>query len=655
MAALTNGKPARLSLGVDAPAARNLFMRATGTVVLSAGEYRFRIAEKNAQLFLDGEKVSMKNWQHSKPWSDETHVSEGPHTVQVLLAHRTSTTVANRLVLETLKNPGCADGEWQVDFLSTPSWAKAGDGEWFASSCHPKLNKDAASLAPAGVPPASLRDGAFTVRATLKMNFAKGHYRLGVEDAGGKLAVDGVEVMGLSLASTRKSHLRFSRQVSLEGTHKLTYHWAAPHADSAMRAFWVAEPECQSDQWLVEFYRTQERSSWLQSECHIASRNHLNFDVPKKVQAAFTTLANDNSHLGYVWQANQDSVFVRVSGRPSLNAARHHFSVAGNDVLLRLDGTAVHGLIDHDGHFHSDSVEVKPGKHLVESHLRATAGTTVEFSLSGTPACKQGDFLVEWFPHGHSLAAASALYTACASESEVKQSLSSRNLKHVAEQGLALRLTGQVNFAEGLYRFKGSASGSVKAWVDGQSVIDFYASSNEEKWSASQQLGGLHQMRYEFRGSDAELSASASWERVPDCGNCGWLLEYFSKPVFAETNFVGQRCLQGSQVGHLDFKETMVPTGIVGDFGVRASTNCKLEDGSYNFDVPAAKEVRLIVDGASLVDGASEMTKTNTLLTKPYSLTSGDHRIVFEQRQGGGVAEGHLSWELAKPDFTAKK
>jgi hypothetical protein len=229
----------------------------------------------------------------------------------------------------------------------------------------------------------------------------------------------------------------------------------------------------------------------------------------------------------------------------------------------------------------------------------------------------------------------------------VQSSLSSKNLKHVAEQGLALRLTGQVSFAAGSYRFKSSAAGSAKAWIDGQPVIDFYASSNEEKWSASQQLGGLHQLRYEFRGDEAELAASASWERVPDCGNCGWLLEYFSKPVFSETNFVAQKCLGASNPGRLDFKETMVPQMIVGDFGVRASTNCKFTEGSYKFGVPAGKEVRLYVDGSSLVDEASSVTKESTLYAKPYPLAAGDHRIVLEQREGGHLAEARLSWDLA--------
>merc|ERR1719335_654513 len=73
---LANGKSARLMLGAEAPEARNLFMRATGTVALGAGEYRFRIAEKNAQLFLDGKKVTLKNQKHSRPWSDETNVAE---------------------------------------------------------------------------------------------------------------------------------------------------------------------------------------------------------------------------------------------------------------------------------------------------------------------------------------------------------------------------------------------------------------------------------------------------------------------------------------------------------------------------------------------------------------------------------------------------
>eukprot|EP00746_Dinoflagellata_sp_MGD_P004417 gnl/MRDRNA2_/MRDRNA2_108518_c0_seq1.p1 gnl/MRDRNA2_/MRDRNA2_108518_c0~~gnl/MRDRNA2_/MRDRNA2_108518_c0_seq1.p1 ORF type:complete len:2334 (+),score=536.63 gnl/MRDRNA2_/MRDRNA2_108518_c0_seq1:980-7003(+) len=651
---LANGKSAQLVLGADAPKARNLFMRATGTVPLGAGGYRFRIAEKKAQLFLDGKKVTLKNQKHSKPWSDETYVGEGVYNVQVVLAHRTSTSVANRLVLETVKNPGCADGDWQVDFMSSPAWGK---GDWLASSCHSKLNRDAASLAPANLPAAALHDGAFTVRASLKMNFAKGQYRLGLEDAGGKLAVDGVEVLGLGVEASKRSHLRFSHQVTLAGSHHLVYEWSAPRANSAMKAFWVSEPECHKDEWLVEFYRTQERSSWLHSECHLAS-DDLKIDVPRQVQASFATYAADNSHLASIWplhgsKNNDRSLFMRVAGTPSLDGSRHRFAIAGNDVMLRMDGIPVHGLTGRDGHFRSESIEVKAGDHLIESHFQATAGTKVDFSLFSDSACKQGDFLVEWFAHGHSMNAANALYTTCASEAEVAQNLkhwiSNQNVQHAAEQGLALRATGQVSFQEGAYRFQSSASGNAKTWVDDQLVIDFYGSSaTDQRWSSSVYLNGVHQVRYEFRGSDAALAASATWERVPDCGNCGWLLEYFSKPVFSETNFVGQRCLESSKLGHLDFKETMVPKSIVGDFGIRASTNCKFAEGSYNFGVPAGQEVRLTVDGASIVDDVYSVTKENTMWAKQYSLAAGDHRVTLEQRQSKGLAEGRVYWEVAK-------
>jgi hypothetical protein len=305
-------------------------------------------------------------------------------------------------------------------------------------------------------------------------------------------------------------------------------------------------------------------------------------------------------------------------------------------------------VVGHDGEFYSESVEVRAGEHLVESHFLATVGNSIAFGLTTDPACNQGDFLVEWFARGHSMAAANALSASCASAQEVQQSLKSQNLKHVAEQGLALRLTGQVDFAEGFYRFKGSAAGNAKAWIDGQSVLDFYADSTEERWSASQRLGGVHQVRYEFRGSDADLAASASWERVPDCGNCGWLLEYFSKPAFTEAHFVAQRCMQASKEGHLDFKESSVPQSLVGDFGVRASTTCKFAEGSYKFGVPAGKQVRLTVDGSSLIDEASSVTKADTLWATPYALAAADHRVVLEQREGGRLAEGRLSWELTQ-------
>merc|ERR1719161_851952 len=153
-------------------------------------------------------------------------------------------------------------------------------------------------LAPNHIPRKALDDGAFVIRASTKFNFKKGTYRLGLEDGGGQLILDGKAVPDVGRLAGGV-HLRFSdRAIALDGEHELQYEWNAK--TGPMRVFWAAVPECEEGKWLVQFFSGREQASWLHAECRENAPSN-NGALASTFMATFGVEVADGSHIGTVW------------------------------------------------------------------------------------------------------------------------------------------------------------------------------------------------------------------------------------------------------------------------------------------------------------------------------------------------------------------
>jgi hypothetical protein len=628
-----------------------LAFRASGAMHFDRGVYRFRVSGgPAAHLFIDGQEV-MSFARRASQWSKSQEMS-GSHDIRVEVPRNIE---SKKVKLEVVKSIACEKGEWTIDFYSSPTWGQGAVGQWLGMACHSKLDKNAALLAPKHVPRKALADGAFIARATATIHFEKGAYRVGVEDGGSKLFIDNKPVadVGRHAGATQ---LRFSdRALDLNGDHEFSYEWNA-HS-GAMRAFWSQVPVCGEEQWLVQFFHNQEASSFLGAKCHDNSYDKAAV-VPNTFAAQFAASGTDGSHSSVIWPKHGQDVhkaplLVRGSAHNKLRAGRYRFTTAGSAARVALDGQRVPGF-EMDG-FRSESRVVSEGRHALSASFEALVGAPASLNFASDPNCPENQLRVEWFWQEFYTATGDAWSVSCENVDDLQRGLPQKALpKFKANQGgFSVRVSGQVNFKQGAYRFMGSTRGAVKASVDGVPVIDFMgnAGKDERQWSKNLPLSGLHEVRFEFHESGPVPSARLAWQSTPQCGECNWLVEYFQKSDLSDASFVSQQCVSspsGAKDIKLDFKDTTLPEALAGDFSMKATSTCSFASGNYVFTIPSGHQGRVKLDNGVLLDASQNQDKQADVSSKASLISSGDHTVVLEQQETHGLASAHLVWSSLK-------
>jgi hypothetical protein len=628
-----------------------LAFRASGAMHFDRGIYRFRASGgPMARVSLDGHEVNMFARRTSR-WSKSQELV-GAHEIRVDVPRNVE---SKTVKLEIAKSIACEKGEWTVDFYSAPTWGQAGLGQWLGMACHSKLDRNAASLAPKHVPRKVLTDGAFVAHATATIHFEKGAYRVGVEDGGSKLFIDNKPVADVG-RQAGAVQFRFSdRTLDLNGDHELSYEWNS-HS-GAMRVFWSQVPICTEKQWLVQFFHNQESSSFLGAECRDNSHSKAAV-VPSTFSAQFAASGTDGPHSSVIWPKHgQDGskapLLVRASSAGKLQAGRYRFTTAGSTARVALDGQRVPGF-EADG-FRSESRVVSEGHHTFTAQFEAQVGAPASLVFASDPNCPEGQLRVEWFWQEFYTASADAWSVSCETTDDLQKGLPEKALPKFKDHhgGFSVRISGQVKFKEGLYRFMGSTRGAVKGSVDGVSVINFWGKpgKDEKQWSKSLPLSGLHEVRFEFHETSPVPSARLAWETTPECGKCNWLVEYFQKSDLSDASFVSQQCISsptGAQATKLDFKDTTLPEALVGDFSMKATTTCRFESSNYVFTIPSNHQGRVSVDNGILLDASLDQDKKPEVSSSAALLSSADHTVVLEQPRNRGTASAHISWAPLK-------
>ena len=194
-------------------------------------------------------------------------------------------------------------------------------------------------------------------------------------------------------------------------------------------------------------------------------------------------------------------------------------------------------------------------------------------------------------------------------------------------------------FDSGTYRFSYRSDDGVRLWIDNVLVIDDWR-DREATWSFVDYnvAAGTHHVRVEYYEHGGGAVLQAAWEKVS--AGAIWRADYFDN-----------KTLSGSPVltrydAAIDFDwgagspDAKVPAD---NFSVRWSRTLGFEAGAYRFYASCDDGVRILVDGRVVVDAWQKQQLPNTR-TGDITLSAGQHTVVVEYFEEGGLAGAHVWW-----------
>jgi len=192
------------------------------------------------------------------------------------------------------------------------------------------------------------------------------------------------------------------------------------------------------------------------------------------------------------------------------------------------------------------------------------------------------------------------------------------------------------------YKFTVTADDGARLFVDGQNVLDKWIFSSQATYTVSQQLApGPHQIVLEYFEAGGSAVAKLSYEKTtdppppPPPPADPWTAQYFDNQDLAGTPVLTR------QDDAIDFDwGTGSPNFAVpfNQFSARWTRTKDYAAGTYRFTVTGDDGIRVLVDGALVVDGWKYQSPTTYSADLP--LTAGPHTVVVEYFEfvGGAVA-----------------
>ncbi len=209
----------------------------------------------------------------------------------------------------------------------------------------------------------------------------------------------------------------------------------------------------------------------------------------------------------------------------------------------------------------------------------------------------------------------------------------------IPSDNFSARFTRDEWFEGGTYRFSYRSDDGIRLWIDDALVIDDWRDRNAT-WSIVDHYvaPGVRRVRVEYyeRGGGAALQVA--WEKVS--GGAAWRADYYNN-----------RTLSGAPVltrydAAIDFDwgngspDATVP---VDNFSVRWTHALGFEAGTYRFYASCDDGVRIYVDGRLVVDAWQNQKLPNTR-SGDIALSTGQHTVVVEYYEEGGLASAHVWW-----------
>ncbi len=202
----------------------------------------------------------------------------------------------------------------------------------------------------------------------------------------------------------------------------------------------------------------------------------------------------------------------------------------------------------------------------------------------------------------------------------------------------------------GRYSFKAYTDDGVRAWLDGQIIMDYWynqtANLHEQLVDVA---SGYHSVRVEYFEHIGNATARFWWDWVTGpITSQVWRTEYFNNPYL-----VGSPVLIRDEAEiNYNWGASAPAAGVAADnFSVRWTGSVAFgQPGDYTFTAVSDDGVRVWLDGGVLIDQWRDQAATSVSATR--YVAQGIHPVIVEYYDRSGTASIGFSWQMGSSPST---
>jgi hypothetical protein len=203
----------------------------------------------------------------------------------------------------------------------------------------------------------------------------------------------------------------------------------------------------------------------------------------------------------------------------------------------------------------------------------------------------------------------------------------------------SIRWTRETGFTAGEYIFNARSDDGIRAWFDGQLIIDqWHDNDGDITYHAIRSVSsGVHSLQVEYYENLDQARVKFSWE--PVSSQPFWNAQYYSNKNLSGSPAMTRSDSSVNFFWGLGSPGANIPND---NFSARWDRIANFSKGKYRFHASVDDGVRVFVDGNILIDSWKAEGKQNVTADKSLS---GHHEIVIEYFEDVQVAEIHVWWE----------
>ena len=595
-----------------------------------AGRYAFTaVADDGVRLYIDGKRV-IDQWRG--PANTEfTHVAdlgEGTHTIQMDYVEYGGDATAALSWDSVLDQPSSA---YRAQYWNMSPGVNAIPGTTAElARDEDELDHDWGT----GSPGESIGAQRFAARWTRTLNLAPGDYEFAVTaDDGVRLYVDGVRVIDKWIDQAPTT---YRTTLPMDGgPHKVVmeYYQNGGGALARLAYHFAGDPPGETP-WHAEYWNTPDAVG------------------APSIPTGPADLVRDDDTLDFDWGNGSpasaiavDRFVARWTKAVVLSAGVYRFTGVRDDgIRAYIDNVPVVDRWTLAEEEYSVDKVVTGGPHQLRvEYFEAGGGARAGFSYDriGEVVTGDGGYAAEYFDNRNLAGTPVLTRTDDAIDFDWGGGTPGDG---VPVDNFSARWSKAVNVSEaGVYKFTVTGDDGVRLFVDGQNVVDKWNPQGATTYTANRELTqGTHQIVLEYFEAGGGAVAKFAYERTsepappppppPDP---------FAAEYFANTTLSGDPVLTRTDDA-IDFDwGDGAPNFVLpfDRFSARWTRTKSYAAGTYRFSVTGDDGIRVLVDGAQVVDGwFYQAPKT---YTADVPLTEGQHTVVVEyfEHTGGAVAK----------------